>query len=137
MTGAKIFEKAVSYLEQSYSDSTDSADFSVHYLNLLAQEALPYENQVRAILGKPVLSAAPDISSLEDELEYCDDICRVAFPYGLASFLYSNDDEIAKSNSFRQRFVSALQDAVLNAVRVAGGEVLTYEGEDAYCSPWG
>jgi hypothetical protein len=47
---------------------------------------------------------------LEKAIPYDDELCCVALPYGLASILYSDDDDEFKAQDFRARFISALKD---------------------------
>lgn len=80
-------------------------------LGVLCEESLPYENSVREALGKEKLPAAPQISAGEDEIPFCDAICRLALPYGLASLFWQDDGESYNSALYRERYVAALSEA--------------------------
>ena len=111
MTGTEIWKSAMAFLEQDSANSEDYRPLAVHYLNLLLQEALPYENQAREYRGEVPLEKAPDFSRLEDTIPYCDEILRTALPYGLASFFFSNDLDHYRSAEFRTRYLNALRTA--------------------------
>lgn len=80
-------------------------------LNVLCEESLPYENSARETLGKEHLPTAPNVVSGETEIPFCDAICRVALPYGLASLFWQDDGENYNSALYRERYIAALSDA--------------------------
>ena len=49
MTGNEVFAAAAAYLAQTRPDSEEWKPFVPHWLNLLLQESLPYENAWRTI----------------------------------------------------------------------------------------
>lgn len=95
-------------------------------LGILCEECLPYENSVREALGKEKLSAAPTVASGEEEIPFCDALCRVALPYGLASLFWQDDGESYNSALYRERYIAAIADAAKVNFRdvadVYGGE---------------
>ncbi len=80
-------------------------------LNSLLVEALPYENSSRKSRGLKTIETAPVIATLEDDVDYSDEICRVALPYGVAAYFSQDDGEGHNALMYRERFVDALSDA--------------------------
>lgn len=112
MTGTDIYKAASAHLYEKPGDDEESRDFSVPFLNQLLVECLNYENSVRAFEEKEPLNFAPTLTSLDDEIPYCDYITRVALPYGLASlFFYENLDNY-RGNMYRAQYIQALGEAV-------------------------
>ena len=95
-------------------------------LGILCEECLPYENSVREALGKETLPSAPKVASGEEEIPFCDALCRVALPYGLASLFWQDDGEVYNSALYRERYIAAIADAAKINFRdiadVYGGE---------------
>ena len=111
MKAEKILETACGFLfEQAGYD----VDFKTHapvILNSLIAESLVYENSVRKSRGDAELDKTPLISSLEDDIPYCDEICLIALPFGLASYFYQDEGDGYKAQDYRARFVDALNEA--------------------------
>ena len=126
MKAENIFETACGFLfEQAGYD----VDFKTHapvILNSLIAESLSYENSIRAARGDAELEKVPLISSLEDDIPYCDEICLIALPFGLASYFYQDEGDGYKAQDYRGRYVDALREAskavVTDTVDVYGSE---------------
>lgn len=114
MTGNDIFETAAGWMAQTRTDSDDLAPFVPGMLNVLLEEALPYENALRRFEGKAELEAAPKVTSetMDQQLDYHEVLLRVALPYGLAADFYRDDENYAVMDDFRGRFVTALTDSI-------------------------
>lgn len=84
MTGKDLYILASSTLYEGDGEDLDSKKFSVPFLNILLQEALPVENGLREAEGAEKLGQAPLLQSLEEDIPYHDRLLRVAIPYGLA-----------------------------------------------------
>lgn len=112
MNVEELFTLALSFLSEK-PQQNDLRSFIIPWVNLLLTEALPYENSVRLKLGRqPKLESAPILSDWQEEIPYCDDICRIAFPYGLASFIFQDDDNEYRTERYRNLYIAALQDAM-------------------------
>ena len=129
MTGQQIYEIASSFLYERDNEDIDSKEFAVGFLNILLQEALPYENSIRAWNDQGELKKAQYLTSLNEEIEYDDAIVRTAFPYGLASWYFQEAMDNFQAENYRNKYISALTDAqkykLTKIVDVYGG------GEDA------
>ena len=112
MTGNDIFDSAAVYLTQTREDSDDLAAFVPLWLNVLLEECLPYENQLRRMAGQEALEKAPRVTAetMGETIPYQESILRTALPYGLASDFWRDDDNDYRANDFRAKYVSALND---------------------------
>lgn len=106
-----VLVTAMGFLPDRQSDNPELSDFIVGWINLLLQECLPTENSIRHAKGLPLLDAAPMVSSVTDVIDYQDEITRVALPYGVAYYVYIDDDNEYRSQDMRGRFVNALDEA--------------------------
>ena len=114
MTGNEVFAAAAAYLAQTRPDSEEWKPFVPHWLNLLLEESLPYENAWRTMQGLELLETAPCLTqdTMDEPLEYHEALVRIALPYGLASDFWRDDDNDYRANDFRARYVSALEDCL-------------------------
>ena len=132
MTGEEIYEIALSFVFERKREDTDYLDFFPLFLGSVMQEALAYENMIRRRKGKVALAIAPKITkeTMKEEIDFSESICRVALPYGVASFYCQDDGDNYRAADYRNRFIAALTDAVM----AESGAHLT-EIEDVY--PYG
>ena len=117
MTANEIFDTAAGWMAQTRTDSDDLAPFVPGMLNVLLEEALPYENALRRFEGKDELAAAPKVTeeTMDQPIDYHEVLLRVAMPYGLAADFYRDDENYAVMDDFRGRFVTALADSIKTA----------------------
>lgn len=106
MTVNDIYTQALGILTQRVNDS-DLSCFAAAWMNLL----LAAENSVRLAGGKPPLDTSPTLTSLSDEVPYCDEITKRALLCGMAAFLYEAADDGELACSYRARWAEALRDA--------------------------
>ncbi len=119
MTGKDLYILASSTLYEGENDDLDSKKFSVPFLNILLQEALPVENSIRKAEGAELLGCAPLLSSLDEEIPYHDSILRTALPYGLAWQYRVEAMDNYWAAVYRNLFETALQSvAVFNWVEL-------------------
>ena len=111
MTGQQIYVLASSFLYERDGEDADSKHFAVGFINILLQEALPCENSNRKSDGQELLRLAPTITSLDEEIPYHEEILRVAFPYGLASWYFAEAMDNYHESFYRNKFLAALEDA--------------------------
>lgn len=109
MTGREVFTLGYGMIPMTAEDVEDYDDETVlGWLNVLLAEALETENSIRAFDGQELLSAAPVLEGLDDPVLYADSICRRALPYGLAAWLWTDEDEEYRVQDYRGRYVSGL-----------------------------
>ncbi len=114
MTGQEVYEIALSNVFERKNEDADYKEFFPKFLNIVMQEALAYENMIRRKSGKIPLAVAPKITKddLDKELDFSESLCRVALPYGVASFYCQDDGDNYRAADYRNRFITALGDAV-------------------------
>jgi hypothetical protein len=129
MTGEEIYELALSYVFEKKGQDADYLEFFPMFLNTVMQEALPYENMIRRKKGKIPYHTAPKITtaSMTEELDFAESLCRTALPYGVAAFYCQDDGDNYRASDYRNRFITALSDAV-----GAEGGALVEDIEDVY-----
>ena len=86
--------------------------FAVTWCNILLAETLCHENILRKEKGLPKLAKVPQVEFEEDEIPFDDELVRRAFPYGMARFVFRENDDISGSHEFYQLYVNALFEAV-------------------------
>lgn len=114
MTANEIFDTAAGWMAQTRTDSDDLAPFVPGMLNVLLEEALPYENALRRFEGKDELAAAPKVTAetMDQPIDYHEVLLQIALPYGLAADFYRDDENYAVMDDFRGRFVTALTESI-------------------------
>ena len=109
----ECYTLSLSFLSEIVVDQSKELEgFIVPWVNLLLAEALPYENSIRHAQREEELASAPQLTSMTDEIPYHDAIVRVALPYGLASYLFQDDENDYRSQVYRNQYIAALQDAM-------------------------
>ncbi len=111
MKAYDIYKGAVALMFEKPGQDKSFEEMFPQLLSSLLGEALPYENSTRLLRGKEKLTSAPIITSLEDEVDYSEEICRVALPFGVCAYFFQDDGESSSSLMYRERFVNALSDA--------------------------
>ncbi len=111
MKAYDIYKSAVALMFEKPGQDKGFEEMFPQLLSSLLFEALPYENSTRPLRGLEKLVNAPVITSLEDEIDYSEEICRVALPYGVCAYFYQDDGESGNALMYRERFVNALSDA--------------------------
>ena len=125
MTLEELYTLSLSFLAEK-PQNNDLKTFIIPWVNLLLQEALPYENTIRHYRNEPILEKAPTLNDWQEEIPYCEEIVRVALPYGLASFIFQDDDNEYRTERYRNLYVSALMEIMKawprDIIDVYGGE---------------
>lgn len=111
MKANDVYKAAVAYFFEKPGYDRDFYDNFLPLLGGLLQEALPYENSIRRTKGEGELAHAPVIESMEEEIGYDEGLCRVALPFGIASYFYQDEVDNFKAQDFRGRYINALQEA--------------------------
>ena len=114
MRGEDVYEIALSLVFERKREDADYLQFFPNFVSLVMQEALAYENIIRRKSGRETLSVAPLITSadMESELDFSEALCRSALPYGVAAFYCQDDGDNYRAADYRNRFITALSDAV-------------------------
>ena len=111
MVANEILKTATAFMFESPTNDVDFHTFFPALLNLVVAEALPYENAYRAANGMDEIQSAPVIDSVDTKVDYCDAICRIALPYGVASYFWQDENNEYRAQDFRNRFIDSLKEA--------------------------
>lgn len=99
-----VFKLAAALIYESttgINSDAESKNFSIDFLNIHLQECLEVENSVRRANGETELTAAPWITSQDDEIPYCNALVRAALPYALAWHFYAEAMDSTQANTYR------------------------------------
>ena len=111
MKAQDIYKSACAILFERPGDDVAFDAFFIPTLNLLLVEALAYENAHRLAGGQSPLELAPQISGMDDEVPYCQALCSIALPYGVASAFFQDELDNYKAQDYRARYIIALREA--------------------------
>lgn len=88
-----IFYTAVTLMFGEEADRIDYKPFYINILNILIAENYHANQTLRRMRGKEEMTAIPYIVSMEDDLDYEDEFTRQILPYGVAGYIYTDDDK--------------------------------------------
>ena len=108
MTVKECYERAVSFLPEVPEDNTDMQKHMVAWCNALLGDTINYENIWRRVNKLPELDTPPKVKTQTDEIPYNEKMVAGAFPYGMAQFVFRENDDISSSREFYNRYVTAL-----------------------------
>ena len=111
MTVKECYEQAVSFIPEVPEDNVDMQKHMVTWCNLLLAETFPHENIFRRGKKLPELERVLSVENEEDEIPYNDRMVRAAFPYGMARWIFRENDDVAGSHEYYQLYVNALSEA--------------------------
>jgi len=93
MKAQDIFYSAVTLMFGEEADRIDYQPFYINILNILIAENYHANQTLRRMRGKEEMEAIPYISNIEDDLDYEDEFTRQILPYGVAGYIYTDDDK--------------------------------------------
>ena len=111
MTANEVYINACALIFEQPEADTDFKNYFLNFLNILLAEALPYQNYLLKIAGEPEITA-PTVTSFDEAIPYNNELCRTALPYGIVSFYFQDENDNFKSQDYRARYISALEDIV-------------------------
>ena len=117
MTGTELLNLALPLMY-----STDAAEYetaAVPVINLLLSDCFEINNSIRVSKVLAELTEIPTIAALTETLPYEDAINKKVLPFGLAGYLYGEDDatvaaqrlnkyEYEKANSYKAAYTEIL-----------------------------
>jgi hypothetical protein len=93
MKAKDIFNTAVTLMFGEEADRVDYKPFYINILNILIAENYYANQSLRRMRGKEEMTSIPYIIDMEEELEYEDEFTRQILPYGVAGYIYTDDDK--------------------------------------------
>ena len=112
MTVKECYEQAVSLIPEKPEENIDMQKFAVTWCNILLAETLCHENILRKGKNLQKLEKVPQIEKFEDEIPFDEELVRRVFPYGMARFVFRENEDVSGSHEFYQLYVNALFEAV-------------------------
>lgn len=113
LTAQQIFALGAALIAEKPGEDPDMVNFTPAYLNIILQEMLDIENSVREAEGRELLRFAPFVESLEAEIDYTDQLTRVAIPYALAANYYRENGDNWHEQQFRGEYIAAANAAIV------------------------
>ncbi|MBQ7875616.1 MAG: hypothetical protein IJ306_10780 [Oscillospiraceae bacterium] len=123
MTVNECYEIAVSFLPEEPADNVEMQKFAVPWCNMLLAETFEQENVYRRTKGLAEIAAVPKVSAKTDEIPYNENMVRAAFPYGMARWIFRENDDVSGSHEYYNLYAAAVSASV---------PLLTAEVEDVY-----
>lgn len=111
MTVFECYEMAVSFIPEVPEDNVDMQKHMVTWCNVLLADALNYENIYRRKNKMEQLVKPEKVANEDDEIPYNETLVATAFPYGMARFIFRENDDISGSHEFYQLYLNALTEA--------------------------
>ena len=111
MTIKECYEHAVSLLPEKPEENPNMQSFMVAWCNILLAENFENENFYRAAEGLPMLSRVPVLFYAEDEIPYNEKLVKMAFPYGMARWIFRENDDVSASHEYYSLYVIASKEA--------------------------
>lgn len=108
MTVKECFEQALSLVPELLEESVDTKKFAVTWCNILLAETMRNENLFRKANGIGELKNVPQVFSENDGIPYNEEMVRAAFPYGMARWIFRENDDISGSHEYYQLYTNAL-----------------------------
>lgn len=107
----ECFERAIGFLPEAKGEDPTLLKFAVPWTNQLLADTMEAENAIRENAGEPVLASPPVVHDNEQEIPYHSPLVEKAFPYGMARWLFREDDDVAGSREYYSLFVAAVTEA--------------------------
>lgn len=111
MTVKECYERAVSFIPEVPEDNVDMQKHAVTWANVLLADSLNTENVWRRVNKIPELDSAPKVSGEDDEIPYNEALVEKAFPYGMARWIFRENDDVSGSHEYYQLYATALMEA--------------------------
>ncbi len=111
MTVKECYERAVSFIPEVPEDNVDMQKHAVTWVNVLLADSLNTENVWRRVNKIKELDSAPKVSGDDDEIPYNERLVSTAFPYGMARWIFRENDDVSGSHEYYQLYATAVMEA--------------------------
>ena len=111
MTVKECYETAVGFIPEIPEDNVDMQKHMVSWCNVLLADTINYENIYRRKHKIPELDTPGRVKKEEDEIPYNEMLVSKAFPYGMARWIFRENDDIDASREYYQLYAVALTEA--------------------------
>lgn len=107
----ECYERALGFVPEEASDAA-LENYMTGWTNQLLADTFEVENAIRRAAGEAELLLPPVVSSPEDEIPYHDVLTAKAFPYGMARWIFRDEEDISGSREYYSLYVAAIREAV-------------------------
>lgn len=111
MTVKECYERAVSLIPEVPEDNTDMQKHMVTWCNVLLADTINYENIFRRVNKLAELDSPAKVFAQGDEIPYNEKLVAMAFPYGMARWVFRENDDVSGSREYYSLYVNALMEA--------------------------
>lgn len=112
MTVKECYELAVSFIPEVMEDNTDMQKHMVPWCNVLMADTLNAENAFRRTNGIAELTRVPKVSGQNDEIPYNEVLVAKAFPYGMARWIFRENDDVSGSREYYNLYAQAISESI-------------------------
>ena len=109
MTGSELYNKTLALINEAPEDYNEIV---VQCINTVLSETFRDHNFILKGQKNEPLTEIPIMENLDEEIPYIDELVNVAFPYGLASYIIYDDDDMNKVQFWYNRYILAVQSIV-------------------------
>lgn len=114
MTVKECYEMAVGFIPEVPEDNVDMQKHMISWCNVLLADTLNYENIYRRINKIEELVKPSKVKDESDEIPYNEKLVSMAFPYGMARWIFRENDDVSASHEYYQLYAVALSEATPN-----------------------
>lgn len=107
----ECYEAALSFLPETVEDNSEMQKFMTAWCNVLLGEMLGHENTFRRANKSEELKVPPVLTEGEEEIPYNERLVRSAFPYGMARWMFRENEDIAASHEYYGLYITAANEA--------------------------
>ena len=107
----ECYERALGFVPEEASDAA-LENYMVGWANQLLADTFEAENAIRRAEGEAELLLPPVLSSPEDEIPYYEVLTAKAFPYGMARWIFRDEEDVSGSREYYSLYVAAIREAV-------------------------
>lgn len=111
MTVLECYERAVGFLPEVKEDNSEMQRHMVTWANILLADTVNAENIYRYANGMEELSSPLRVKAREDEIPYNEKLVEMAFPYGMARWVFRENDDISGSREYYSLYAAAVEEA--------------------------
>ena len=111
MTVRECYEQAVSFIPEVPEDNVDMQKHMVPWCNVLLADTINQENIFRRVNKQEEISAPLRVKNETDEIPYNEKLVSMAFPYGMARWIFRENDDVSGSHEYYQLYAVALSEA--------------------------
>lgn len=111
MTVKECFERAMSFVPEKAEENPELLGHAVSWANVLMSDSLNFENIYRRVNSLPELDSVPALRNIEDEIPFNEKLVAAAFPYGMARWIFRDNEDISGSHEYYQLYTVALSEA--------------------------